>query len=149
MNRFSLLLLPPNSPDRSSPCDMDMMSNAFTAGARNASARSGWPSRRPSSCESRLRERLTNHGCVAARASTETRVAGFGSSRRCTRRRAGGDTHGGTSYSRRCAFRHISGMFASSKGRRPARRTKSMTPQDHASALAPSYDVWRSTSGAA
>uniref|UniRef100_A0A0A9E0S0 CIPK7 n=2 Tax=Arundo donax TaxID=35708 RepID=A0A0A9E0S0_ARUDO len=138
MNRFSRTrLLSPNSPDRSSPADMEMMSNAFSAGgAWNASSRSSWPPRRPPSWESTLRERL-NHGWLASSA-TARRVAGLGSRRRDKRRRAGCDTHRGTAYSRRCALRHMSAMLESSKGRWPARRTKRMTPQDHASALAPS-----------
>nr|CAB3493945.1 unnamed protein product [Digitaria exilis] len=110
---------------------MEIMSNAFSAaGTWNASSRSAWPPMRPPSWESTLSDRL-NHGWLASSA-TARRVAGFGSSRRDTRRRAGGDTQLGTEYSRRW----------------PARRTKRMTPQDHASALAPSYAFRRSTSGA-
>ncbi|KAM1575666.1 hypothetical protein PS2_031933 [Malus domestica] len=53
-------------------------------------------------------------------------------------RPAGFEIQAGISYSRLWTFLYMAIKLLSSKGRRPASRTKRMTPHDHASALEPS-----------
>ncbi|KAJ0483596.1 hypothetical protein HanIR_Chr13g0666491 [Helianthus annuus] len=54
----------------------------------------------------------------------------------------------GNTTSRICIFLYISAKLLSSNGNRPARRLNNITPHDHASALAPSYPLPRTISGA-
>ena len=68
----------------------------------------------------------------------EILVAGFGFKSLKTTCFAEGENQEGNLYSLLEIFLYITAVFGSLKGRKPARSTKRMTPQDHASAFAPS-----------